>query len=137
MRKFLLYSMLFAIFFVAFDRIKYKTEEINGDILEYVYNFNEKSIEGEKIVLLDNRELDSIQYYVYEFSSSQYVVYGYCFMNSKDRYLKKYEELKENIVDYDFEQYMIKTINLINNGTYNDVMELLKDDLDNNLYMIY
>lgn len=138
MRKFILYSMLFAIFFVAFDKVNLNNEELNPDVLEYVYDFNEKSIEGEKIVLFDNRGLDNIQYYVYEFSSSQYVVYGYYFMNNKNDYLKKYEELSENIIDYDYSQYMIKTINYINDGTYNSVMDLLKEDLESdNLYMIY
>ena len=59
-------------------------------------------------------------------------------MNNKNDYLKKYEELSENVIDYDYSQYMIKTINYINDGTYNSVMDLLKEDLESdNLYMIY
>ena len=142
MKKIILYFMVFVISFLATSTISktfIKNDEENlGDANEYVFSFDEKTIPNEKVVVFDNRGLDYIRYYVVEFTGNQYVCYSYYFMENKENYISKYSELSSSVVDYNYSEYMIKALDYIENGNYNDFMDTLKGILDDeNLYIIY
>ena len=113
-------------------------EEYLGDYEDYVFLFDEKTVEGKKIVLFDNRGIQHVQYYVLEFTGEQYIYYTYYFVGNHDEYVKKYALVKDKVVDYNYDNYMIKTIERIDTGTYYDLMEELIVPIENDIvYLVY
>lgn len=140
MKKVIFYFILFGVFFIGFSSFNQDNnrEELLGDVNEYVFSFEEVTIPNEKIVMFDNRGLDSIEYYVIEFYGTQYAVYHYYFLENKENYLNKYVEESSHIVDYNYDEFMIKTIEFVGDETYDEVMSLLENSLQSNaLYIIY
>lgn len=142
MKKIILYFTVFVVTFFGVSLIANKNydnqEESVGDVNEYTFSFNEVTIENEKIVAFDNTGLDYLKYYVVEFTGEQYVVYNYHFFKSHDEYVNKYDELVSSIVDYNYEVYMIKTLEHIAYGTYDEVLSNLQNVIeDGMLYIIY
>ena len=109
-----------------------------GDVNDYVFSFNEVTIPYEKIVLFDNRGLDQVEYYVINFYGDQHVIYHYYFLGNRENYLNKYAKLSAKVIDYNYDEFMIKTIENISYENYDEVMTLLGDSLRSNaLYIIY
>lgn len=140
MKKIILYFMVFVMSFYLVGSISgnFYQEEILADYEEYVFSFDEKTIIGNKIVAFDNRGLEHIQYYVLEFTGEKYIGYTYYFVGNHEEYMAKYEEVSSKIVDYNYEQYMIKTLDYIGDGTYYDIMNDLEEVIEEDvLYIIY
>lgn len=116
---------------------KQNTKEENlGDVNDYVFSFDEVTIPNKKIVGFDNSGLDYLKYYVIEFTGEKYISYAYYFMGNHDKYIEKYKELVGSIVDYNYQEYMIKVIDTIDYGTYDEYLSSIQDVLDNNLMYI-
>lgn len=111
-------------------------EEMLGDVQDYVFSFDEVTIPNEKLVIFDNNNLDYLKYYVVEFTGEKYISYSYYFMGSHDKYIEKYKEFASSIVDYNYQEYMIKTIDSIEYGTYSEYLLNIQDVLNDNLMYI-
>lgn len=120
-------------------------EELYGDYIndefindDYIFSFDEVTIPNEKLVIYDNSNLDYLRYYVIVFTGDQYIQYVYNFMRNHDQYIEKFKELSSSIVDYNYDELMIKNVDLIDYGTYDQFLINIKDILDNNMaYVIY
>lgn len=120
-------------------------EELYGDYIndefindDYIFSFDEVTIPNEKLVIYDNSNLDYLRYYVIVFTGDQYIQYVYNFMRNHDQYIEKFKELSSSIVDYNYDELMIKNVDLIDYGTYDQFLVNIKDILDNNMaYVIY
>lgn len=124
--KKILYVAVFCLTFIITDSL-FNKHDVNinlGDQLEKSVAFNEVTVEGNKIVLKENSNL----YYVAYFDNDTYKVYSYMFLNNKEEYLEKYIQYNKNIVDYDYDNYMIKVF--INEGyeNFDKVINLLKSN---------
>ena len=142
MKKFWLYATVFAISFMAFhvvDAPIMLTSSL-GDLEEetVTISFDLVTEADSKLVLSDNRGLDKTVFYVYEFSGDQYVAYTYTYLHDKDAYTSYYEEVAGAIVDYNYSEYMIKTLDDLGDGTFETVLDMLSEQIANNtLYVIY
>lgn len=139
MKKIFFVVLFLGLLFIAFDNGKNSlsnNETTTGDIGTDSYIF--KEVTGlNKIVLFDNTGLEYTRYIVYDFSGSQYVKWSYYYMGSLDKYITMYTDCVSQIVDYNKNEFMIKTIDEINYGTYDSVYEYLKPYLDSSeLYLI-
>lgn len=113
-------------------------EKPAGDRDDYVFSFDEITIANKKIVAFDNTVSDYIKYYVIEFSGDKYISYSYYFLKSHDQYIKKYGELSSTIVDYNYEQFMIKSLDVISEGTYNEFIDNIQPLIDDySIYLVY
>ena len=150
MKKILLFLMLFVVtffgvsFFVSQEEKNEKFEKtdnnevIYGDKEDYVFSFNEKTIPNEKIVAFDNTNADYIKYFVVEFFDEQFISYSYHFLKNHEQYLQVYEELIPNVVDYNYEEFMLKTLDDISYATYDEFIYNIQELIDNNsIYIIY
>lgn len=148
MKKIVLYITVFVVTFFSVSMImnfvnenkvlENNEEELVGDKDDYVFSFDEVTIPNQKIVAFDNTDIDYIRYYVIEFSGEQFILYNYYFLKGHTQYMEKYSELSSNIVDYNYDEFMIKTIETISYGTYNEIIDDLQDVInDNSIYLIY
>lgn len=150
MKKIFLYSGLFlgflGILLIVHQYTKNNfnndsNEELLGDYInydEYVFSFDEVTVPDKKLVLYDNSDLDYLRYYVVVFTGDQYIQYAYNFMKNHDQYIDKYQQLASSIVDYNYKELMIKTIDNIDYGTYDEFINNIQDVLVNNMmYIIY
>lgn len=113
-------------------------EEDLADYSDYAFSFDEVTIPGEKLVVFDNSNLDFSRYYVIKFSGAQYIVYSYYFMGNHDKYIKKYNEVAHLVSDYNYDEFMIETVDYINYGTYDEFLSNLETVLNDELmYIIY
>lgn len=120
-------------------------EELYGDYIndefindDYIFSFDEVTIPNEKLVIYDNSNLDYLRYYVIVFTGDQYIQYVYNFMRNHDQYIEKFKELSPSIVDYNYDELMIKNVDLIDYGTYEQFLVNFKDILNNDMaYIIY
>ncbi len=142
MKKIILCLMFFVI--VVSGVLLYKNfkndnqEEKLGNQEEYVFSFDEKTILNEKIVVYNNNSKDYVLYHVIEFTGDKYILYNYYFMKNKNDYIRMYQELIDYIADYNYSQYMIKVVNDIDYGTYDEYMESIQEFVDeDNLYIVY
>lgn len=138
-KKIIFYIMLFGVFFLAFNNNKIlENEEVYGDEAEYKFVFDEATIEGEKLVLFDNNAENEIRYYVYNFTGDQCVKYTYYFLGSEEKFYEKYELVSENVVDYSEPDYMLKTLDSVENFTYEEVLNSYQEDINlSNVYILY
>lgn len=140
-KKFWLYVCVFAISFMAFHKVAAPiiTTPILGDTEEtYNISFDLVTEADSRLVLFDNRGLENITYYVYEFTGDQYVAYTYTYLANEELYAEYYAEHATQIVDYNYDECMIKTLDDVDYGTFDTVMEMLSDQISNNtLYVVY
>ena len=147
MKKIFLYLTVFVVTFIGvsfFVPLEEKQENLGdnetiyGDREDYGFNFNEKTIINEKIVAFDNTSTDYVRYFVVEFSNNQYVSYSYYFLKSHNQYLDVYNEHVKTVVDYNYDELMLKTLDDISYATYDEfiynIQELIED---NSIYLIY
>jgi len=142
MKKFLFYLGIAVLTFLCVGSVwlfmenRNLKEENLGDVNDYTFSFDEVTIPNEKLVFFDNSDLNYLKYYVVEFSGEQYISYTYYFMGTHDKYIEKYKEVVSSVVDYNYHDYMIKTLDNINYGTYAEYLLSVEDVLENNLMYI-
>jgi len=139
MKKGILYFAVFVFSFAVFYSFTNDSEEevLLGDVSGNIISFNEVT-SSDKIVLFDNQESDYIKYYVIEFYGDEYAIYTYYYLDNHNDYVNKYAEVSKLIVDYNYNEFMIKTLDATGYESYDEVMSLLGEVLDRNLvYMIY
>ena len=117
----------------------FEKEEVLGDYaVNPVVKFNEKTVKGNKLVLFDNRGTGHATYYVFEFTGNKYIAYTYHYMSTHEEYVNVYQELSSKIVDYNYQEYMIKTLDNIGNGNFLEAKESLSSLIENNeLVLVY
>lgn len=136
------YLLIFLVSCVYFQGVYFplEKEEMLGDVYHTVdeISFNEVTTEGKKIVLFDNRGLDNIKYYVFVFSGNEYVLYAYNYMNTHYEYLDMYRSLVGEIVDYNYDEYMIQSVSGYGEGTFDDILKEIHPYVENEeVYIIY
>ena len=147
MKKICLYLTVFVVTFIGISFFVPKEEKqenlgdnetIYGDREDYGFNFNEKTIINEKIVAFDNTSTDYVRYFVVEFSNNQYVSYSYYFLKSHNQYLDVYNEHVKTVVDYNYDELMLKTLDDISYATYDEFIYNIQELIDDNsIYLIY
>ena len=139
-KKIIFYIMLFGVFFLAFNNqnILEEDNDYYADEEEYRFVFDEATIEGEKLVLFDDTSDNEIRYYVYNFTENQCIKYTYYFLGSEEEYYDKYEVVSEYVVDYSEPDYMLKTLDSVEEYTYNEILDSYQEDINlSNVYVLY
>lgn len=109
-----------------------------GDRGDYVFAFDEVTVPNSKIVAFDNTGNDYIRYFVIEFTGNEYILYSYYFLKDHNQYLEMYDKLVKTIVDYNYEEYMLKSLDDISLGTYSEIINNMQTMIDDNsIYLIY
>lgn len=147
MKKIVLYITVFIVTFFSVSMIMNfinekdvleSNEEVVGDREDYVFSFDEVTIPNKKIVAFDNTDIDYIRYFVIEFSGDQFISYSYYFLKGHIQYVEKYSELASTVVDYNYDEFMIKTLDGISDGTYDEVINNAQSLInDNSIYLVY
>lgn len=134
MKKVFLTIIMICVVFLAINKTEKPLVFQNyGDI----EGFKEKSIENEKIVLFDNSGTTYSRYYTYYFTGDNYILYSNYYLIDKDQYMEMYKNNVEKIVDYNYDNLMIKTIEEIGESNYYTILNSYQELNDKNLYIVY
>ena len=132
MKKIVVFLGLLAIFFSIYIINNQKENPNYGDKSELV----EKTIYGKKLVFYDN-QVDFKNYYVISFTDSgNYIKYGYYYLNDKTQYLNTYQGLYDMIIDYNYDDFFIRTIEDNGIATYDEFCKSYKLLFDNGVYVV-
>lgn len=133
MKKIILCFAVLALVYVGFDSFNSYEEEVNLGDKEVV--FNEKTILGEKLVLTNNA-VGYDNYYVIRFFNNNFIIHYYCYLENKEEYIKVYSELSGNIVDYNYDDFMIRSVLGTGNMSYNDFYNEYTELINNNTFSV-
>jgi len=135
MKKIILCFVVLVLVYIGINSFNnYKREKNFGD---KSVSFNEKTILGEKLVLKNNT-VDYDNYYVISFFNGNYIIHNYCYLNNREEYLDVYRELSNVIVDYNYNDLMIRSVLGTGNLSYYDFYLEYTDLFNNNsLSVIY
>ena len=132
MKKIVVFLGLLAIFFSIYIINNQKENSNYGDKSELV----EKTIYGKKLVFYDN-QVNFKNYYVIKFTDSgNYIKYGYYYLNDKTQYLNTYQGLYDMIIDYNYDDFFIRTIEDNGIATYDEFCKSYKLLFDNGVYVV-
>lgn len=133
MKKIILCLVVIALVYVGIRGFNsYGKEDNYGD---KSISFNEKTILGEKLVLKDNT-VDYDSYYVVRFFNSNYIIHNYCYMDNKEEYLNVYSELSSKIVDYNYNDLMIRSVLETGHMSYYDFYLEYTDLINNKSFSV-
>lgn len=133
MKKIVVFLSLFAIVFGVYHIINNRNENVNyGDKIE----FSEKTIPGEKLVFYDN-QVNFKNYYVIKFTDSgNYIKHGYYYLNNKTQYLNLYQGLYDMVVDYNYDKFLIRTVEDSGIATYDEFYKRYEKLFNDKVYVV-
>lgn len=133
MKKIVIFIGLFAIIFCAYYIINSKKENVSyGDKVEFV----EKTIPGKKLVFYDN-QVNFKNYYVVNFTDNgNYIKHGYYYLNNKKQYLNSYQGLYDMVVDYNYNNFLIRTVEDSGIATYDEFYKRYEELFNNEVYVV-
>lgn len=102
-----------------------------------IAHFEEKTIVGEKLVFYNDLNDGSRCYYVIKFTpSGSYIMHCYYYLNNKEQYIDLYTSLNDLVVDYNYQDLMIRTVESSGLGTYNEIYQGYQELFNNGNYII-
>lgn len=133
MKKIVLCLVVLALVYVGIRGFNsYGKEDNYGD---KSISFNEKTILGEKLVLKDNT-VDYDSYYVVRFFNDNYILHYYNYFDNKNDYINMYRDLGNNIVDYNYNDLMIRSVLETGHMSYYDFYLEYTDLINNNSFSV-
>lgn len=133
MKKIVLCLVVLALVYVGIRGFNsYGKEDNYGD---KSISFNEKTILGEKLVLKDNT-VDYDSYYVVRFFNGNYIIHNYCYLDNREEYLDVYSKLASKIVDYNYNDLMIRSVLGTGHMSYYDFYVEYTDLINNNSFSV-
>lgn len=133
MKKIVIFLSLFAIVFGVYYIINNTKENTSyGDKIE----FTEKTIYGKKLVFYDN-QVDFKNYYVVNFTDNgSYIKHGYYYLNNETQYLDLYQGLYDMVVDYNYDKFLIRTVEDSGPATFDEFCKRYEELFNNRVYVI-
>jgi len=133
MKKIILCFVVLVLVYIGINSFNnFDNEENYGD---KVISFNEKTILGKKLVLKNNT-VDYDSYYVVRFFNNNYIIHNYCYLDSKEEYFDVYRELSGMIVDYNYNDLMIRSVLETGNLSYYDFYRGYTELINNNSFSV-
>lgn len=134
MKKVVLCFVILAFAYVGIHQLNsYGKEEGNyGDKI----TFEEKTEVGKKLVFSNNL-FGYENYYVIRFTNNgAYIVHSYYYLNNKEEYINQYRNVYNRIVDYNYDNFMIRTVDGSGSLSYDEFYNLYQDLFNNGTYTI-
>lgn len=136
MRKVVLGLVVLAFVFVAVYEVNNMNSE-NSNYADKIARFDEKTIVGEKLVFYDDLNDGSRCYYVIRFTpNGNYIMHCYYYLNTQEQYINLYTNLYDLVVDYSYENLMIRTVESSGTGTYNELFNIYQGLFNNGNYVV-
>lgn len=133
MKKIVLCFTVLALFYVGINSLNsYGKEETYGD---KGVIFNEKTILGNQLVIKSNIH-NYNNYYVIRFFNNNYIVHHYCYLDDMEEYVNMYRELTGKIVDYNYDDLMIRSVLTTGNMSYYDFYDEYIDLINNESFSV-
>ncbi len=126
--------ILFAFTFIIL--ISKQNEGRHGDV--YSSLFNVTPIINERMVAKDLNAIYPRYFVVYfDNTDNTYIMHTFNYYQNKNQYDLEFNRLSETIVDYDYENYMIRTIYQKGYGSYNDLLKEIYTIVDTNNLQVF
>ena len=110
----------------------YGKEESLGDKV----TFNEKTEVGKKLVFKNNSSSYK-NYYVIRFTNNgNYIIHSYYYLNDKEEYINQYRNVYDRVVDYNYGEFMIRTVEGDGSLTYDEFYNIYQDLFNDGTYTI-
>ena len=133
MKKVILCFAILVLVYVGINSFNsYGKEESYGD---NGISFKEKTILGEKLVLKNNT-VDYDSYYVVRFFNGNYIIHNYCYFDNREEYIAVYRELSSMIVDYNYNDLMIRNVLETGQMSYYDFYLEYAELINNNSFSV-
>lgn len=110
----------------------YGKEENFGD---RTVTFNERTEVGRKLVFKNN-SANFDNYYVIRFANNNYIVHSFYYLNNHDQYIEQYKQVYDRVVDYNYSDFMIRTVDGTGSLTYNEFYNMYQELFTNGVYTI-
>jgi len=124
------------IFILAFILLINKNSNNQGDIKETSFNILPSF--NERIVVEDMDSIYKRYFVIYlDNTDNTYIVHSFNYYNTLSQYELEFQRLKETVVDYNINEYYIRYLYKKGIGTYQDVLNNLKNIINSRNIKIY
>ena len=103
-----------------------KEEPIMGDMIDKEHRIDDVTIDGDKLVYKDN-SVKYVKYVILDYvvNTNYYVEDTYYWFNTMDEYKTALRDLNNNVIDYNSETLMVRTMSDVKERPWNDSLNEL------------